>query len=292
MIVEKEGRLDAYLGSILPSRAYAVKLIESGLVTVNGLCVKKNTRLFIGDIVEYKMPEMQTDTAKPEDIELDIIYEDLDIIIINKPRGLVVHPAPGHTSGTLVNALLHKYKGRLSGIGGVERPGIVHRLDKDTSGLIAVAVNDNAHIFLSNQLQNHTMKRTYYALCHGLITKDSFTIDMPIGRHKTNRQKMAVVEHGRRAITHIKVIERYKNKTFLQADLQTGRTHQIRVHLSYINHPIIGDIIYGNSKQDYGGQVLHATRLELVHPATGDIMIFKAELPEYFRRVINEYNSR
>ena len=285
MIVENESRLDTYVGRIVHSRSKAVKLIESGLVTVNGIFAKKNTRLLVGDIVEITGQATKASEIEPEDIELDIIYEDFDIIIVNKPRGLVVHPAPGHLSGTLVNALLYKYKGLLSGVGGIERPGIVHRLDKDTSGLIAVAVNDNAHLFLSKQLQDRSMKRTYYAYCHGYIKNDSFTINLPIGRHKTNRQKMAVSTYGRQAITHIKVIERYKNKTFLQADLETGRTHQIRVHLSHINHPIIGDTVYGNSKQEYGGQVLHAARLELVHPTTRDKMVFESPLPEYFMKI-------
>ncbi|MCL2571473.1 MAG: RluA family pseudouridine synthase [Defluviitaleaceae bacterium] len=274
------------------SRNNAQRLLEDGQVTIGGQPIKKNARLKLGDIVVCIVPSPAPYTAVAEDIPLDIIYEDNDIIVINKPRGLVVHPAAGHFNGTLVNALLHHCGESLSGIGGVQRPGIVHRLDKDTSGLMVVAKNDEAHQGLSNQLSSRKMGRVYQALCVGRIKSDNQRIDIPIGRHPKDRKKMAVITTGksREAVTNISVLERFSRFTLIEARLETGRTHQIRVHLSYLGHPVLGDPLYGPKKQPLGleSQILHAKALSLVHPITGETMNFETPLPDYFTEALNK----
>ena len=266
-------RLDAFLAAQLPSltRSAAARLIEGGFVTVDGRPAGKSVRLVGGETVSVTLPEAEEPEARPEDIPLDVVYEDGDVIVVNKPVGVVVHPAPGHPDGTLVNALLHHCAGSLSGIGGQMRPGIVHRIDRDTSGLIIAAKNDAAHAFLAAQLADHTLARTYECLAVGNFKEDSGTVDASIGRHRTDRKKMAVVPDGRRAVTHWEVIARYRGVTHLRCRLETGRTHQIRVHLAYIGHPILGDTVYGAKKPVPGltGQCLHATALEFIHPTTG-----------------------
>ena len=288
-------RIDVFLASFadgITTRSAAQKLLEGGKVQVGGKTVRKRHIVKALDKVSFELPEASPMTATPENIPLDIIYEDDDLIIVNKPKGMVVHPAPGHFTGTLVNALLFYAKNQLSSIGGEFRPGIVHRLDKDTSGLMAVAKNDFSHIFLAEQLANKEMGRMYFALCHGRIKQEEFTIDLPIGRHPKDRKKMAVVNRkGKPAITHVKVLEHvsYKNKdaTFIEAKLQTGRTHQIRVHLAHINHPVVGDEVYGKCKSGGIGQILHAAKLNLIHPTTKIQMEFFAPLPKYFTDAIN-----
>ena len=239
------------------------------------------------ETVSVTLPEAEEPEARPEDIPLDVVYEDGDVIVVNKPVGMVVHPAPGHPDGTLVNALLHHCAGSLSGIGGQMRPGIVHRIDRDTSGLIIAAKNDAAHAFLAAQLADHTLARTYECLAVGNFKEDSGTVDASIGRHRTDRKKMAVVPDGRRAVTHWEVIARYRGVTHLRCRLETGRTHQIRVHLAYIGHPILGDTVYGAKKPVPGltGQCLHATGLEFIHPATGEKVSLNCPLPEEFTRM-------
>ena len=286
------------------SRSLVAKLLESGAVTVNGKCVAKNYKLRALDSVEVVFPEPEADEALPEDIPLDIIYEDGDIIVINKPKGMIVHPATGIYTGTLVNALLYHCKGSLSGIGGVIRPGIVHRIDKDTSGLLVVAKNDEAHIALSEQMKTHTVSRIYHAIAVGNIKDDSGTVNKPIGRHPSDRKKMAVVldpsRTAREAITHYEVIERFATPTgrftYVKCKLETGRTHQIRVHMASIGHPLLGDGIYGGQGTKFeatsaaliSGQCLHAKELELIHPRTGEKMHFECELPENFAAVIEK----
>ena len=243
-----------------------------------------------GETVSVTLPEAEESEARPEDIPLDVVYEDGDVIVVNKPVGMVVHPAPGHPDGTLVNALLHHCAGSLSGIGGQMRPGIVHRIDRDTSGLIIAAKNDAAHAFLAAQLADHTLARTYECLAVGNFKEDSGTVDASIGRHRTDRKKMAVVPDGRRAVTHWEVIARYRGVTHLRCRLETGRTHQIRVHLAYIGHPILGDTVYGAKKPVPGltGQCLHATALEFIHPATGKKISLACPLPEEFTRMLEK----
>ena len=286
------------------SRSLAAKLLEGGAVTVNCKSVEKNYKLRTGDSVEVVFPEPEADEALPEDIPLDVIYEDADIIVINKPKGMIVHPATGIYTGTLVNALLYHCKGSLSGIGGVIRPGIVHRIDKDTSGLLVVAKNDEAHIALSEQLKTHTVSRIYHAIAVGNIKDDAGTVNKPIGRHPTDRKKMAVVldpsRTAREAITHYEVIERFATPTgrftYVKCKLETGRTHQIRVHLASIGHPLLGDGVYGGQGTKFeatsaaliSGQCLHAKELELIHPRTKEKMHFECELPENFAAVIEK----
>ena len=287
-------RIDVFLASHadgIATRSVAQKLLGAGKVQVGEKVVRKRHIVRAGDEVLYEQLEPAIIFATPEKIPLDIIFEDEDIIIINKPKGMVVHPAPGHYTGTLVNALLFHAKNRLSTIGGEFRPGIVHRLDKDTSGLMAIAKNDFAHVFLAEQLANRKMGRMYLALCHGRIKQAEFTIDLPIGRHPKDRKKMAVVDRkGKPAITHVKVLEfiSHKNKiaTFIEARLSTGRTHQIRVHLAHINHPVLGDEVYGKNKSEGIGQILHAAKLNLIHPTTKIQMEFEAPLPECFTNAI------
>ena len=290
-------RLDAFLARMGEelTRSAAQKLIEQGQVLRNGKPGKKNDKLNPGDIVEYTVPE-----AKPVDIvatemPLDIVYEDEDVLVINKPKGLVVHPAAGHQEDTLVNGLLYAMGDDLSGINGELRPGIVHRIDKDTSGLLAVAKNDLAHTMLASQLKDHSMARTYDAIVCGNLKEDSGTVDAPIGRHPTDRKKMCVTQRNSKpAITHWEVVTRYKGYTHIRCKLETGRTHQIRVHMAYIGHPILGDTVYGHKKPELGqsSQCLHAGALCFAHPRDGRPILVFAELPQYFKEVLEKLEKR
>ena len=289
---EDEGkRLDAFAAEKVEnmSRSGAMSLIESGGVTVCGKVQKKNYRIKEGDEVTVDVPPPREYEAKAEEIPLDIRYEDKSVVVINKPKGMVVHPAAGNYEGTLVNALLAYCKDELSGIGGVMRPGIVHRIDKDTSGLLIVAKNDGAHRHLAEQLKTRTLSRTYYALVLGNVKDDKGTVNAPIARSPKDRKKMAVVKGGREAVTHYEVIKRYRGYTLVKCKLETGRTHQIRVHMAYIGHPLAGDIVYGNKSDKSGieGQCLHAARLEFIHPDTGENVAVEAELPKYFKDFID-----
>ena len=283
-------RLDAFLAARLPdlTRSAAARLIEGGLVTVDGKPAGKSARLTGGETVSVTLPQAEEPEARPQDIPLEVVYEDADVIVVNKPVGMVVHPAPGHPDGTLVNALLHHCAGSLSGIGGQLRPGIVHRIDRDTSGLIIAAKNDAAHACLAAQLSGHTLARTYECLAVGNFKEDSGTVDAPIGRHRTDRKKMAVVPDGRRAVTHWEVIARYQGVTHLRCRLETGRTHQIRVHLAYIGQ------VYGAKKPVPGltGQCLHATGLQFLHPSTGEKITLTCPLPEEFTKMLKKLQSQ
>lgn len=286
-------RIDSFITMVQEdiSRSMVQKLIEQKNIKVNGKETKHSYKLKLNDEIEIFVPEAKEINLKAQDIPLNVIYEDNDIIVINKPKGMVVHPANGNPDGTLVNAVMNKCKDSLSGIGGEIRPGIVHRLDKDTSGAIIVAKNDKAHIALSEQLKNHEVKKTYLALVRGIIKENEATINMPIARSKKDRKKMDVDKDGKEAITHFKVLGRYKNKyTLLQINLETGRTHQIRVHLSHIGYPIIGDEVYSNGKNEWNvsGQCLHAWKLEFIHPITGKKISLEAEIPEYLKNIIKE----
>lgn len=288
-------RLDAFLsadGGL--TRSQAARLIEEGRVCVNGRAAAKSARLAGGETVTVDIPEVRDTALAPQDIPLDVVYEDEDVIVVNKPKGLVVHPAPGHPDGTLVNALLHHCGDSLSGIGGEKRPGIVHRIDRDTSGLIIAAKNDAAHLALSAQLKDHSLSRTYECLVTGSMKQDSGTVDAPIDRAPGDRKKMAVVPAGRRAVTHWEVIARYSGVTHLRCRLETGRTHQIRVHMAYIGHPILGDTVYGAKKPVPGltGQCLHATGLRFVHPRTGQVVELHCPLPEEFTRMLEKLEKR
>ena len=296
---EKGLRLDAYISSVSElSRSAAAKLIEEGGVTVNTKIQPKKYAVKMGDKIELTIPECEECEALPENIPLDVVYEDDYIIVINKPSGMVVHPAPGNYTGTLVNALLYHCKDSLSGIGGVIRPGIVHRIDKDTSGLLVCAKCDEAHLFLSEEMKTHNIIREYHALVSGGFSDDTGTVNYPIGRHPTDRKKMAVIRDGsgsaREAVTHYEVVARYGQVTHLKLVLETGRTHQIRVHMSYIGHPLLGDEVYAKNKTRFeqlhpalfDGQALHAARLTLTHPKTGERMVFEAPLPDNFKRCL------
>lgn len=284
-------RLDTYVSSLnlALSRSMVKKLIANEKVFVNEKKVKESYKIKKGDIVKVIIDPPKETKLEAQEIELDIIYEDNDIIVVNKAKGMVVHPGNGNKDNTLVNAILAHCKGSLSGIGGELRPGIVHRIDKDTSGLIIVAKNDKAHINISEQIKNHEVTKIYTALVKGTITENEATIDMPIGRSKIDRKKMAVAEDGKNAITHIKVLKRYGKYTLISAKIDTGRTHQIRVHMAEIKHPIIGDEVYSNGKNEFNihGQMLHSTILEFVHPTTNKKMHLEAPLPQYFQEVIN-----
>ena len=289
---EDEGeRIDKYLTSMLNdlSRSYIQKQIENQNLSVNDTIVKSNYKVKADDNVSIMIPEAIVPDIEAENIPIDIVYEDDDVCIVNKPQGMVVHPANGHYTGTLVNALLFHLEGRLSGINGVLRPGIVHRIDKDTSGLLIICKNDNSHIKISEQLKDHTCMRTYHAIVHGVIKEDTLTIDEPIGRSDKDRKKMAVRADGRRAVTHIKVLERFKEYTYIECKLETGRTHQIRVHLSNINHPLMGDPLYCARKEpvSLNGQVLHAKTIGFLSPTSGEFNIFDSELPEHFIKTLN-----
>ena len=284
-------RLDAFLARSVESlsRSGAQKLIEEGCVLLRGRPGKKNDKLSVGDEISLHLPEPKAVNITPTQMELDIVYEDEDVLVINKPKGLVVHPAAGHQDDTLVNGLLYAMEGNLSGINGELRPGIVHRIDKDTSGLLAVAKNDFAHTWLASQLKDHSMARTYEAIVCGNLKEDSGTVDAPIGRHPTDRKKMCVTaRNGRNAVTHWEVIKRYRGYTHIRCKLETGRTHQIRVHMAYIGHPILGDTVYGHKKKELGqdSQCLHAGILCFSHPRDGHPVMVMAELPEYFKEVL------
>ena len=288
----KNQRLDAFLASSLDglTRSQATRLIESGEVAVNGRAVSKSYKLAGGEDIAVTLPEPEPVEAVPQDIPLDVVYEDADVIVVNKPSGMVVHPAPGHPDGTLVNALLYHCAGTLSGIGGALRPGIVHRIDRDTSGLIIAAKNDAAHQYLSAQLADHTLARTYECIVVGALREDRGTVDAPIARHPTDRKCMAVVAGGREAVTHWEVIARYPGYTHVRCRLETGRTHQIRVHMAYIGHPILGDTVYGAKKEVPGltGQCLHAVGLRFLHPRTHEVVELSCPLPEEFTRMLQK----
>ena len=284
LIADRTLRVDAYLGEETPlSRSQAQRLIREGNVSVNDRPVKANCVLKPGDAVLVTVPPPRATTALPEDIPISVLYEDGDLAVIDKPQGMVVHPAPGHDSGTLVNALLYAMDD-LSGVGGELRPGIVHRIDRMTSGLLVVAKNDPAHRSLSQQFKDHSAHRSYIAIAEGNFPEDSGTVDAPIGRHPTDRKRMAAVSGGREAVTHWRVLERFGAFTLLHLALETGRTHQIRVHMAYLGHPLAGDDVYGPEKRKLGlsGQALHGYRLSFVHPGTDESMVFYAALPDYF----------
>ena len=288
----KNQRLDAFLASSLDglTRSQATQLIESGEVAVNGRAVSKSYKLAGGEDIAVTLPEPEPVEAVPQDIPLDVVYEDADVIVVNKPSGMVVHPAPGHPDGTLVNALLYHCAGTLSGVGGALRPGIVHRIDRDTSGLIIAAKNDAAHQYLSAQLADHTLARTYECIVVGKLREDRGTVNAPIARHPTDRKRMAVVAGGREAVTHWEVIARYPGYTHVRCRLETGRTHQIRVHMAYIGHPILGDTVYGAKKEVPGltGQCLHAVGLRFLHPRTHEVVELFCPLPEEFTRMLQK----
>ena len=292
--VENENcRLDKYIvdKNSKYSRTIIQKMIEEGKILVNGEKTKSSYRVDIGDLVTIESITPKEDIKlKPQKIDLSVVYEDDDIIIVNKEKGMVVHPGNGNPDGTLANAILERCKESLSGIGGTVRPGIVHRIDKDTSGLVIVAKNDNAHLNISKQIQERKVTKTYIALVRGNIIENEATINMPIGRSTKDRKKMAVTKKGKEAITHFKVIERYNGFTLLELKIETGRTHQIRVHLAEIGFPIVGDMVYSNGKNPFGveGQMLHAAKLEFIHPTTGEQVIFEAQLPNYFKEILNK----
>lgn len=290
----KDSRLDAFLSSGLEglSRSYIQKLLKNGKVTVNGKPAKSSCRMIPGDQVEIDVPEPEEPEIAAEPMDLDILYEDEDIILINKPKGMVVHPAAGHYTGTLVNGLMAHCKNDLSGINGVLRPGIVHRIDMDTTGVLIVCKNDAAHQSIAQQLKVHSITRKYYAIVHGVIRDDSGTVNAPIGRHPTDRKKMSIqARNGKDAITHYRVLKRFEKYTYVECQLETGRTHQIRVHMASIHHPLLGDRVYGPAKcpfPDLQGQTLHAGVLGIIHPRTGKYMEFSAPLPEYFTELLTK----
>ena len=279
------------LAGIGLSRSHIQKLIKDGAIKVNGKEVKSSYKVSIGELIEIQIPSPSELDIQAEDIPLDIRYEDDDLIIVNKPKGMVVHPSNGHISGTLVNALMYHCKDNLSSINGVLRPGIVHRIDKDTTGLLIVCKNDRSHNFIANQLREHTISRKYHAIVHGVIKEDSGVIENYIGRHNLDRKKFSVVdESGKYASTRYRVLQRFKNYTYIECELKTGRTHQIRVHMAYILHPLLGDGIYGYSKSPFEltGQCLHAKTLGFIHPNSLEYVEFDSELPEYFDRLLNK----
>lgn len=293
-------RLDLFVSEVAEiTRSAAQRLIESGNIQVNGKAVSKSSKTALNDVVDVDIPEPEPTDVVPQNIPIDIVYEDEDIIVVNKPKGMVVHPAAGNPDGTLVNALLYHCGERLSGIGGVLRPGIVHRIDKDTSGLLVVAKNDNAHNFLAGEIKEHKVSRVYHALANGKFRETSGTVDAPVGRHPVDRKKMAVyktTEHAREAVTHYSVIGEYEGFTHLRLELETGRTHQIRVHMASLGHPLAGDEVYGGGHSKFErqnanilcGQCLHAKELVLKHPKTLETMHFETELPEYFTTVLGK----
>ena len=291
----KGERIDKFISDSADniSRSYAAKLCADGLVLVNGKAADKNLKLKGTETIEVSLPEPETIELKPENIPLDIVYEDNDVIVINKPAGMVVHPAPGNENGTLVNALLYHCGDSLSAINGVIRPGIVHRIDKDTSGLLVAAKNNEAHLKLSEQLKARKAVRKYIALVNGNIKEDSGTINKPIGRSSADRKKMAVTANGREAVTHYNVLERFGRYTLTECVLETGRTHQIRVHMASIGHSLVGDKTYGIKKEKFNlsGQLLHARTIGFVHPSTGEMMQFSSELPDYFSDVIEKLRA-
>ncbi len=284
-------RIDKCLSMLIDSlsRSFIQKLIKDEGVYVNGKTVKANYKVKVEDEVEFELPESVEPDIEPEDIPLDILYEDSDVIVVNKPKGMVVHPAAGHYSGTLVNALMYHCKDSLSGINGVMRPGIVHRIDMNTTGSIIACKNDKAHEVIAAQLKEHSIKRVYHAIIHGTLKEDEGTIDKPIGRHPVERKKMAVnVSNGKNAVTHYRVLERFTGYTYVECCLETGRTHQIRVHMASIGHPLLGDDVYGPAKCPFklDGQTLHAKILGFIHPQTGEYIETNAPLPEYFSKLL------
>lgn len=296
IVCENGKRLDAYIANQDENitRTSAQRLIEQGHILVNGKQQKVSYKVMVNDIITIEEVQAQPIELKAQDIPIEIIYEDKDIIVVNKPKGMVVHPANGNPDGTLVNAILAICKDSLSGIGGEIRPGIVHRIDKDTSGILIVAKNDKAHVNMSEQIKNHEVKKKYIALVRGVIKENEATIDMPIGRSNSDRKKMAINKNGKNAITHIKVLKRYDKYTLLEVNIETGRTHQIRVHLSHIGYPIIGDYVYSNGKNEFGiiGQCLHARSLEFKHPITGNDMKLEAPMPDYFNEILNKLDNK
>ena len=290
--VEEIGRLDKVVSNLVQniSREAIQRMVKTGKILVNGKQEKASYKTTVGDVITLEEEIPEEIELKPQEMPLDIIYEDEDMLVINKEKGIVVHPGNGNPDGTLANAVMAKCKGSLSGIGGKIRPGIVHRIDKDTSGLIIVAKNDTAHLNLSKQIQDRKVKKTYIALVRGVIKENEATINMPIGRSSKDRKKMAVTKDGKEAITHFKVLKRYNGFTLLEVKIETGRTHQIRVHLSEIGYPIVGDEVYSNGKNPFGvkGQMLHAEKLELKHPRTGKDLTFEAPVPKYFEDIINQ----
>ena len=290
-------RIDRFLCRDLESlsRSYIQKLLKDGHIKVNGRAVKANYKVNSGDQICVTIPELETPDILPENIPLDILYEDDDILVVNKPKGMVVHPAPGHYSHTLVNAVLYHCGEQLSGINGVQRPGIVHRIDMDTTGSLLICKNDRAHQILAEQLKEHSMTRRYHAIVCGNIKTDTGTVNAPIGRHPVDRKKMSVkAPNGRNAVTHYRVLERFGSFTYIECELETGRTHQIRVHMASIGHPILGDAVYGPAKCPYKlqGQTLHAKILGIMHPSTGEYMEFDAPLPEYFSDLLERLRRK
>lgn len=290
-----EIRADKFLAELMPdkSRSYIQKLIKEGHALINNSCIKASTKVDAGDKIILNVPELTIPEILPENIPLNIAYEDDDFMIINKPKDMVVHPAPGHYSGTVVNAVMYHTKD-LSGINGVLRPGIVHRIDKNTTGLIVICKNDKSHNDIALQLKNHDTNRRYHCIVVGNIKEDEGTIDKPIGRSINDRKKMSINPTGKNAITHFKVLERFGNYTYIECMLETGRTHQIRVHMSSINHAILGDDVYGTKSQQYktNGQVLHAKTLGFIHPSTKEPVLFDSELPEYFSKILDDLRSK
>lgn len=287
---QEDERIDRFLAQLQSlSRSYIQKMMKEEAVKVNGVPVKGSYRIKTDDLVEFMLPEAVEPDIAPEDISLDILYEDRDVIVVNKPKGMVVHPAAGHYSGTLVNALLYHCGAELSGINGVLRPGIVHRIDRDTTGSVIACKNDAAHGSIAAQLKEHSVNRKYHAICHGVLKVDEGTIDRPVGRHPVDRKKMAVNEkNGKQAITHYRVLKRFKEYTYVECTLETGRTHQIRVHMASIGHPLLGDDVYSARKCPFQlqGQTLHAKILGFRHPASGEYIETDAPLPEYFRHLL------
>lgn len=290
---ENDIRLDVFISSNLEgySRSYYKDLISKGLVTVNGIIpAKAGIKLQAGDKIEVDIPELVETDNLPQDIPLDIVYEDDDLLVINKPQGLVVHPGAGHSDNTLVNALLNHCEGNLSDINGVIRPGIVHRIDKDTSGLMLAVKNNETHLKVAEMIAAHEVRREYRALLYGVLTHDKGTVDAPIGRSRTDRRKMTVTADGKPSITHFEVVGRYTEATDTALILETGRTHQIRVHMSYIGHPVVGDPVYAGKRKKFGltGQALHSKTIEFVHPRTGKTLRFESDLPDYYKKLLSE----
>lgn len=289
-------RIDKFLSAQLPeqSRSYLQKIIKEGSVLVNGSPVKASYRMDDQDEVTIDLPELKEPEIEAENIPLDILYEDNDLLMVNKPKGMVVHPSAGHTTGTLVNAVMYHCKEDLSGINGIMRPGIVHRIDKDTTGVLVICKNDKAHNFVAEQLKEHSITRKYRAIVNGVIKEDEGTVNAPIGRHPTERKKMAINEkNGKHAVTHYRVLERFANHTYIECQLETGRTHQIRVHMASLHHPLLGDTVYGSQKNPYHleGQTLHAMVLGLIHPSTGSYLEVTAPLPEYFQKLLKRFSA-
>ena len=289
-------RIDRYLAEKMPevSRSYLQKVMKDGGVMLSGKPARANARVCLGDVIEVELPEAVEPDIRPEKLELDILYEDADVLFVNKPKGMVVHPSAGHASGTLVNGLLYHCRGELSGINGVLRPGIVHRIDKDTTGVLIVCKNDRAHTCVAEQLKEHSITRRYRAIVCGNLKEDAGTIDAPIGRHPADRKRMAVVSRGgKRAVTHYRVLERFGKYTYVECELETGRTHQIRVHMTSIGFPLLGDEVYGKGKNPFGvcGQVLHAMVLGVVHPSTGEYLEVRAPIPSYFLEILGRLRT-